>query len=266
MPLIDRRKKLGNLAAWLSLGVVVAGGSAWAQTEPPASEDPPAPSATGQDAPKAPEAPVVSSPAKAGVATEPSPPPPRERIERKARAVPDSEVPSGYSGKGFALEALTSSFASGGLGSLLVGYKGRLVTIGGNLGFAKYTSTSTTLGSEDRLAGRFGPGVRVAVGHSDDERAELFLHGDIGLIILNSTVPAVANRSEGTATSAAFQLGVGAGVRYWLCPNLALGYVAMVKYTSSINQPSDVIVLEVPTSMGTQGWFLDGSFVIASVF
>lgn len=267
MPLIDRLENLGRLAVWFSLSaVVVAGGSAWAQMGPPASEDRPGPPPMGSEAPMVPESAVAPQPAKPGLSAEPTPPPAVERIEMKARGAPDSDVAKGYSVKGFALEALTSSFASGGLGSLLVGYKGRSFTIGGNLGFAKSTATSTTFGSEDVLAVRFGPGVRAVVANSEDERAELFLHGDMGLVVVNASIPASGNRSNGYATGAAFQFNAGAGVRYWVCPNLAVGYVAVLKYTSTMSQSSDSIVLEVPAAMGSPGWFLDGSFVIASVF
>jgi hypothetical protein len=65
----------------------------------------------------------------------------------------------------------------------------------GNLGFAKYSGTNSTLGAEDRLAVRIGPGVRAVVAHSEDERAELFLHGDLALIVLNVPVPAGRDRT-----------------------------------------------------------------------
>ena len=116
------------------------------------------------------------------------------------------------------------------------------------------------------LAVRFGPGIRAVVAHSEDERAELFLHGDIGVVVVNASIPASGNRSNGYATGGAFQLNAGAGVRYWVCPNLAVGYVAFLKYTSITNSTSDSIALEVPSAMGTPGWFLDGSFVLSSVF
>ncbi len=271
--MIDCPEKTSRLLLCLLLPIgLLATNSASAQTGLQGSEVHSESPFLGSGSPRAPEAavsvpstpaPDVAVPGEVGVVV---PLPQPARIETSVRTVPEAEAAKHYSVKGFAIEALTSSFASGGLGSLLLGYQGRQVTIGGNVGFEKHTVASTAFGSEDLLAVRFGPGLRVVALHSDDERTELYLHGDMGVIIVNANVPAAKDRSDGNATSAAFQLNAGVGVRYWVCPNLALGYAAMLKYTSSMNQPSDVITLEVPTSMGTPGWFLDGSFVLTAAF
>lgn len=199
-----------------------------------------------------------------------SPSPKHQRAARRDPATPttsDQREPPGYSVNGFALEALTSGFASGGLGSLLLGYKWRQVVFGGNLGFSKNTLASTgTDGQEDLVAFRFGPAARLVVAHSQDERTELFLHGDIGLVVVNGSLPASTTRSSSSATDAAFQLNAGAGVRYWICRNLAVGYVAILKFSGNINQPSNGIALEMPAIMGAAGWILDGSFVVLAAF
>jgi hypothetical protein len=199
--------------------------------------NPPAPEPTPQPIPE-PTPPPTPRPAPD---TE-EPPPPSHHAGLPTAGqwrAPAGEEP--VNAAGFALEIDTSGFASGKLdGGLVIGAHG---ADGSLLGFRfDYTDTTQKEGSTSRSNTAYALGLtgRLSV-FGNRNGLDLALGLDAALIKAEiGSADAVSGASGSSTNLSGFQLGFGPMIRYWIRPNLALGYLVQARYESLSSDTADV--------------------------
>jgi hypothetical protein len=188
----------------------------------------PPPESTPEPAP----APPPPAPRPAPDTEEPPPPSHRSGLPTTGQwhAPVVEEQPA--SGSGFAVEVDTNAFASGTLnGGLVIGAHG---ADGSVLGFRfAYTDQTQKIGTRSQSTTAYAMGLagRLTVAGS---RNGLDLALGLDASILKAQVGATDAISGASAPSDAsgFHVGVGPMLRYWIRPNIALGYLVEASYTS----------------------------------
>lgn len=192
-----------------------------------AQEVAPPPSLPAPEAPPAPETPAPETPAaEPPVQEEPPPPSPRPVARRKPPVVVQA-VPAATSG--FGIELATSGFASGTLqGGLLMGVH---MSNGSLLGLRlNYSDETQKTGTRSISTNAFAMGLAArfpVVG----SKAGLDITVALDLAYVKSKTDAADPSSQATGGSG-FQVGIGPQLRYWIHPNVAVGYLAQASHTS----------------------------------
>jgi len=193
-----------------------------------AQEVVPQPSPPTPEAPATPSAPEPPA-ADALAEEEEEPPPPPRPVARRKPPVVVQEAPA--AGAGFGIELATSGFASGTLqGGLMMGlHLNNGTLLGARLNYVDETQTAGSRSVSSStvalgLAARFPvigskAGLDLAVAL---DLAYLKSHADAG-VDPDVQVPAGAS---------GFQVGIGPQLRYWIHPNVAVGYLVQASHTS----------------------------------
>jgi hypothetical protein len=219
-----------------------------APSPPPASPEPP---------PAVPSVPQVSDGEQPPAPRTPPPPAPRHR---------EVSVEEPAASPGFGLEAATAGFASGKLdggiilgvhfpgGSLFglrLGYKDETRKIGSE----SMSQTAMTVG----VAGRFA--LMAA-------RAGF----DLALGLDGAYIKAqITSSSSGSASAEAsgFHLAIGPQLRYWITPNLAVGYLVQASFTqltSESSSSSSELGFSSRSSIEDSTMSIDGTFTLTAGF
>jgi hypothetical protein len=217
----------------------------------------PAPAPSSEPAP-APPPPAPPPPPRQQWDREEPPPPQRQSTlsTTPRRRVPGAPEPE--SRPGFAVEVATSGFASGTLqGGLLLGLQFPSATLIG-VRF-DYADSTRKLGDESVSTSAFALGlaVRFAIAGSR-EGLDLAFAGEADFVKsqVGGEDPVTKADAEG------FRLAFGPQLRYWVHPNLALGYLAQATLTKiKANARSSAINEMEQTDVG-----IGGAFTLTAAF
>jgi hypothetical protein len=166
------------------------------------------------------------------------------------------EEPAG--GPGLGLEVATSGFASGNLqNGLILGMHFPSGTLFGVR--IDYADTTTTLGRESQSTTTFAVGLagRFAVAGSK-KGFDLAIGLDAAFV--KATVAMAGSMTEAKGSGSGFRVGVGPHLRYWIHPNVALGYIVQgfISKVSSDNEVEDKL------ERSDSGF--DGAFTVTAGF
>ena len=175
-----------------------------------------------------------------------------------------------------AVELSTSGFASGSLvGGLFVG--GRTATgliLGGLLDYnlLSVTASGTGGGADVTRSGqtlRIGAGARYSFVRSADRLVDLYGAADLSFEHVAAEVaPTVGSNPTESVSASGFSLAVGPGLRFWVHPQIALGYAARLRltYLSGVAGAFTTPETDDPTNASATAIAFDGAFQILGVF
>jgi hypothetical protein len=283
------------LLALFSLVAFVAGHpSPGRAADPPAAENqadpfagpsdtppgPAPPSDTDEDAllrgPDRPSPPSQSPPPSA-------PPPPARRAATRPRPRPVGQATdevraaapaAGNDQSGVALELSTSSFASGSLGGgVFVGGRtaGGLI-LGGIFDYDLLSLSSSAGGtsvSTSQQRFRLGGGLRASFLQSGDRLVDLYGAADVSFEYRSAEVPATSGTAPTANVNAAgFSLAAGPGLRLWVHPQIAVGYVARLRVTYLSGDAGALAATAAADASSASAFAIgfDGTFQILAVF
>jgi hypothetical protein len=212
----------------------------------------------------------------------PPPAPPRHATARpKARPVGQAtdEVRATATNpeadqSGVALELSTSSFASGSLGGgLFIGGRtaGGLI-LGGIFDYDLLSVSSSAGGasmSTSTQRFRLGGGLRASFVHSADRLVDLYGAADLTFEYRSAELPVNSGSAPTTTVNAAgFSLAAGPGLRLWVHPQIAVGYVARLRVTylgGAAGALASTAAADA-TSASAVAIGFDGTFQVLAVF
>jgi hypothetical protein len=191
---------------------------------------------------------------------------------RPSPGAPPQEEPPELARPGFVVELSTAGFASGSLqGGLFLGARTSPDLIIG--GFVDLASSSTRIGdgqgavTTSSTSFALGAGTRYTLMRAADGHVDLFGSGDVGVVRTSS------GTADGASTSLfGLTLAAGLGLRVWVYDNIAVGYLARLRFTRSSGSAQEAgSVLPANgapagTDASSDEFGFEGTFQVVGVF